>query len=320
MKALVLGCGEMGVSAITDLYFYGELKEIIIASRHIGKVNNLLPELVGKNTNVDAREINVENTQDLEALMKNVDVVVNCAGPNYKYEVLIAKAAIKAKVNLVNINDDYETTLQMLELDDAARDAGITIILGMGASPGVNNILVRAAANQLDEVERIHTAWIMSGSDPGGLALSYHLLYSLSNKALTFQDNKMIEVQSFVDGKERIKFPEPLGEMDVFHVGHPEPITLSRCFKGVQYVDDKATFNPPIINNQIVSLGKMVRESDGPVHVGPYSIDPMDFAAAYFHQKCKRMTDVPKEGALRVRVDGKKGEKKMSVFSLRQRE
>ena len=202
----------------------------------------------------------------------------------------------------------------MFDLDDEARNAGISIVLGMGASPGVNNILVRAAADQLDDIEKICTAWVMSGADPGGLALSYHLIYSLSHKALTLQNGKMVEVQSFVDGKERIKFPEPVGELDVYHIGHPEPITLSRVFKGVKYIDDKASFHPPFINDLIVNLGKLVRDYKRPVRIGKTSIDVMDFAAAYLHQKCQSLIDIPKEGALRVKVEGIKNGKKRRIF------
>ncbi len=313
MRVLVLGCGEMGTSAIDDLYHYGQLEEIVIGTRGIKKAKSLISGLNGKATKISVQEIQVEDEAGLVTLMKNSDVVVNCVGPNYKYEVPIARAAIAAKVDLVDINDDYETTLQMLELDEAAREAGITIVLGMGACPGVNNILVRAAADRLDEVERIHTAWVMSGADPGGLALSYHLLYSLSHRALTFQNGEMIEVQSFVDGRERIEFPEPVGAMDVFHIGHPEPITLSRCFNGVKYVDNKASFNPPFINDLIVSLGQVARDSGGPIRVGKSMIDPMDFAAAYFHKTCKNLKNVPQEGGLRIKVEGLKGGKKKSV-------
>lgn len=314
MKVLVLGCGEMGESAIEDLYYYGDFKELIIGTRNLTKAKSVMSNLQGESTKVSVRKIQVEDRLALEELMKRVDVVVNCVGPNYKYEVMIAKAAIQAKVDLVDINDDYETTFEMLKLDEQARDAGITVILGLGASPGVNNILVRAAADQLDDVERIHTAWIMSGADPGGLALSYHLLYSLSHRALTFQDGSLIEVQSFVDGKERVEFPEPVGEMDVYHIGHPEPITLSRCFRSVEYVDDKASFNPPAVNDMITGLGKMVRDADGPVRVGKLRIDAMDFAASYFHQRCKSLENIPKDGALRIMVEGKKGTKKRKIF------
>jgi len=314
MKVLVLGCGEMGQVAVEDLYKYGDFDEIIVGTRSIEKVKRLMSKLKGKDVKVSAREININNTDELETLMKGYDVVVNCIGPNYKYEVLVAQAAIKTKVNLVDINDEYETTFEMLDLDEKAKEAGITIILGLGASPGINNLFARAAADQLDKIEEVHTAWVMSGADPGGLALSYHLLYSLSGKALTYQKGKFIEVQSFVDGKERIEFPEPVGEIDVYHVGHPEPITLSRSFKEARIVNDKAAFYPPFVNDLILSLGKMVHEAGGPVKVGKTSIDPMDFAASYFHKKCKSLEGVSKEGALRVAVIGKKGQKTKKII------
>ncbi len=63
-------------------------------------------------------------------------------------------------------------------------------------------------------------------------------------------------------------FPEPVGPLDVFHVGHPEPITLSRCFKEAKIVNDKATFHPQFVNDLIVSLGKMVLEAEDPIKVG----------------------------------------------------
>jgi len=316
MKVLVLGCGEMGEAAVQDLYFHGNYNEIIVATRSVKKVKKVLLKLKGRKIKVSPKEIDVRNKEKLEALMKGCDVVVNCAGPNYKYELLVAQAAIKTQVNLVDINDEYQTTFKMLDLDSEAKQAGILIILGLGASPGINNIFARAAADQLDEVEEVHTAWVMSGADPGGLALSYHLLYSLSGKALTYQDGQFIEVQSFVDGKERIEFPAPVGEKDVFHVGHPEPITLARSFKEAKIIDDKATFYPPFVNDLIIDLGKMVRDAIGPIQVGSMNIDVMDFAASYFHKKCKSLEGISKEGALRVTVKGKlSGKTKKVIYS-----
>ncbi|NOR13581.1 MAG: hypothetical protein GQ545_10045 [Candidatus Aminicenantes bacterium] len=316
MKVLVLGCGEMGASAIEDLYKHGKFKDLTIATRSIKKVKKLLPKLKGRQINVSIHQIDIEDRKKLVSLMHSYDVAINCVGPNYKYEVKIAEAAIEAKVNLIDINDDYETTYKMLELDDRAKDAGIIIVMGLGASPGINNVFAKAASDQLDTVDEIHTAWVMSGADSGGLALSYHLLYSLSGKALTYQNKKMIEVESFVDGKERKEFLEPIGPMDVFHVGHPEPITLSRVFKTAKIVDDKATFHPPFINDLIRNLGKMVRDSSGPIRVKGNLIDHMDFAAAYFYKICKSLKKIPKEGALRVDVKGwRNGECKIITYT-----
>jgi saccharopine dehydrogenase-like NADP-dependent oxidoreductase len=316
MKVLVLGCGEMGTSAVEDLYAYGKFKEVIVATRSVDKVKTLLPKLKRRRVKVTPFELNIENGNRLVDLMRNCDVAINCIGPNYKYEVKVAEAAIEAKTDLIDINDDYEATYEMWKLDEQAKEAGIIIVMGLGASPGINNVFVRACADQLETVDEIHTTWVMSGTDPGGLALAYHLLYSLSGKALTYENNEMIEVESFVDGKERIEFLDPVGPLDVFHVGHPEPITLSRAFPTAKTVDDKATFNPPFINDIIRDLGKLARESEGPININGSKVDPMDFAAAYFHKKCKSLKDFPKEGALRTDVKGRRnGESKIITYT-----
>jgi saccharopine dehydrogenase (NAD+, L-lysine-forming) len=248
--------------------------------------------------------------------MEGCVVAVNCIGPNYKYEIPVAAAAIKAKVNLVDINDEFEITPLMFELHEDAVRKNILIVMGLGGCPGIDNILVRSAVNQMDEVDEIHTAWVMSGADPGGLALSYHLLYSLSSRALTVQDGKILEVKSFVDGKERLKFPEPVGEIDVFHIGHPEPLTLFREFPAAKYIDNKATFIPPEVNRQIIDLGKLIRSAKDPVRVNGYEIHTMDFAASYLNKSCKGLSKVPLDAALRVEVSGrKKSRKKKIIFS-----
>jgi len=313
MKVLVLGCGEMGTSTVKDLYYHSQFKEITVATRSVAKTKRVISTLKGKKVQVLGRKLDVKNKDQLRDLIKGFDVVVNCVGPNYKHEVSIAEAAIDVKVNLIDINDDYETTFKMFELHDRAKEAGILVVLGLGASPGINNVFVKAAVDQLDEIEEIQTAWVMSGADPGGLALSYHLLYSLSGKALTYKNGKFVEVESFIDGKERLDFPYPVGPIDVFHVGHPEPITLSRYFKKAKIVNDKATFHPQFVNDLIRNLGTLAREMDEPVKVGKTMIHPMDFAAAYFHKICKGLKGVKRDGALRASVKGTRDKKKKTV-------
>ena len=314
MRATVIGCGEMGEEAVRDLYQYGDFEEIRVATRSPDRARGALASLQGRNTKISIEKVLVEDGHALEQAMRGSAVAVNCAGPNYKNEVPVARAAIAARVSLVDINDDYEATYEMLDLDQAARDAGILIVLGLGASPGLNNVLVRAAADQLDAVEEIHTAWVMSASDPGGLALAYHLIHSLPKTAFTVEDGRMIEVRPFVDGRERLEFPAPVGALDVFHIGHPEPITLARTFPEARHVCDKATFAPAVINDWIVSLGRLQREAPGPIEIDGQSVSAEDFAASYLRQKCKSIPGVPQDGALRVEVVGRVGRARRHVF------
>jgi lysine 6-dehydrogenase len=316
MKALVLGCGQMGKETIKDLHQYAPVDEIVVGTRHPERIEEFVSSLGRSGPRIARARVDANSGVDLAALMRGTDVVVNCVGPNYRYEVIVARAAIEAGVNLVDLNDEYETTQEMFTLDEVAQKAGITILLGLGGSPGVNNILVRAAANQLDSVEEIHTAWVMSAQDPGGPALAAHLLCSLSHRALTVFNGRLTEVESFVDGREIIDFPAPVGALDVWHVGHPEPLMLLRSFPKTQSITNKATFNPPAVNDLIRQLGARVRAS-GPVSSQRGSVEAMDLASGELLKCCKDISSssgVPAEAALQVKVQGRKKGKPVRVF------
>jgi len=313
VKALVLGCGEMGQEAIRDLVAHGVFTHVVAACRHPEPAEAFVAQLPTRTTRVSTQRIDVQDHDALVGLMRESDVVCNLAGPNYRNAVPVVRAAIAARRPMVDVSDDWEATLEILDLHGEAAKAGITVVVGLGASPGVTNVLARYGADRLDRVDAVHTAWIMRGSDPGGPALAEHLLYSLPHRAFVFADGRIQAVRPFVDGRETLDFPE-LGRVEVMHIGHPEPFTLSRYIgKGIRYADDKATFLPASVNELIVSLGKVARSSE-PVHEGGVVEDAMTWAARRLHRICKSMTDVPKTGALRTEVCGERDGRRVRLI------
>jgi saccharopine dehydrogenase (NAD+, L-lysine-forming) len=302
MKALVLGCGEMAQVAIRDLLQQGVFADVVVGTRHPGRAGTFLGQVARTSVRTTAVAIDVGDHDALVKLMKSCDVVCNLAGPNFRNAVHVVQAAIAAGVSMVDVSDDFAATLEILDLHEEAKRAGITVVLGLGASPGVTNILAREGANKLDRVDEVHTSWVMRGSDAGGPALAQHLLFSLPDKAFVFENGEMKVVRPFVDGRETIVYPE-LGPVEVFHIGHPEPLTLSRYIKGVRYVDDKATFLPAEVNRLIVDLGRIARQLE-PVCVDGRMVDGVAFAASHLYEACKAMNDVPETGALRAEVVG----------------
>ena len=302
MKVLVLGCGEMAQVAIQDLVEHGVFADVVVGTRHPARAEAFLSGIARLTIRTSAVAIDVGDRAALVRLMKGFDVVCNLAGPNFRNAVNVVQAAIGAGVSMVDVSDDWAATLEILDLHKEAEKAGITVVLGLGASPGVTNILAREAANQLDRVDEVHTSWVMRGSDAGGPALAEHLLFSLPHKAFVFEDGAMREVRPFVDGRETIEYPV-LGPVEVFHIGHPEPLTLSRFIEGVRYADDKATFLPAEVNRLIVDLGRIARQA-APVRVDGREVDGFAFAAGYLYRTCKAMTEVSQTGALRAEVRG----------------
>lgn len=302
MKVLVLGCGEMAQVAIKDLVEHAVFADVVVGTRHPQRAEAFLDTVARPTVRTSAVPVDVGDHALLVALMKRFDVVCNLAGPNWRNAVKVVQAAIGAGVSMVDVSDDWAATLEILDLHAEAAKAGITVVLGLGASPGVTNILAREGANKLDRVDEVHTSWIMRGSDAGGPALAEHLLFSLPHKAFVYEDGAMKEVRPFVDGRETIEYPV-LGPVEVFHIGHPEPLTLSRFITGVRYADDKATFLPAEVNRLIVDLGALARRTE-PLRVDGRTVDGFALAAGYLYRECKAMAEVSQTGALRTEVVG----------------
>jgi saccharopine dehydrogenase-like NADP-dependent oxidoreductase len=83
-------------------------------------------------------------------LISGFDVVANGL-PRVFCENAI-KAEIKAKVDMLDLISPHEETLAF---DKDARSAGISVVGGVGITPGITNILAQLGADRLDKADRI---------------------------------------------------------------------------------------------------------------------------------------------------------------------
>src|SRR6266704_6832848 len=159
MKAVVLGgCGAMGSEATRDLATTSDFDEITIADLNIAQAQALADEL-NANTGrerVHAVPVDASDEDALVAVIRGQDVVVNTM--TYHFGLQATRAAIRAGVNYLDLGGLHNTPKQ-LALDHEAQAAGVTIVLGCGATPGVTNILARRGADDLDTVEAVHIAF-----------------------------------------------------------------------------------------------------------------------------------------------------------------
>ncbi|NNK86297.1 MAG: SDR family NAD(P)-dependent oxidoreductase, partial [Desulfobacterales bacterium] len=243
MRAIVLGgAGGMGQGVARDLIKQQQVENVILA--------DLYPDperLSAKLRDSDKTNLVKMDVNDHAAMVdtfKEIDVVINCAGPFYKTAVPVAKASVEAKKDYIDICDDYEGTeiLFNSEIDQMAKDAGITVLTGMGSDPGTNNVLVKWYADRLDSVDEIYLYWVVSIAELAGAAWD-HSLHMTLGKIPQYIDGKLVYVEG---GTEAVaeQFLEPLGTCHVRYVGHPQPLTLPRYIKGVKNVIIKGALIP----------------------------------------------------------------------------
>jgi len=286
MHIIVLGgAGAMGSAAVRDL-MQSKISKVTVADYNIKAAESLVAELLGKfeKTDVSAQFADANDHASLMKIMKSADTVASAIGPFYKFGSKVIKAAIEAGVNLVDICDDADPTLEALKLDREAEKAGVSIVIGLGMSPGLTNILAKYGSNKMGKLDEIHTAWVVGALDSGGPADVEHGFHMLTGNVPTFKDGQWIDVPAGSE-KETVEFLPPIGNAEVYHVGHPEPVTLPRFIKGVKTVTNKGGLFPPLINQLFSFLVDFGFSSTQPIKVKGVSIVPREFSAALMDQQ-----------------------------------
>ncbi|MEX3649912.1 saccharopine dehydrogenase NADP-binding domain-containing protein, partial [Mycolicibacterium porcinum] len=243
MRVLALGgAGAMGAVAVRTAAYGGGVEHIVVADRDLAAAERLARELADAAVPVSACRVDVTDGAGLRDALGEADLVLNTVGPYYRFGLTVLRAAIDTGTHYLDICDDWEPTVQMLELDAPARAAGVTAVIGMGASPGVSNLLAAAAAAPLDSVRDVYTAWpvdVTAGGEEAGrdqligpdgspTAAAVHWMQQSSGTIAGVEAGAVTQQRPL----RPVSITVPGGRRGTaYTVGHPEPVTLQRTLK-----------------------------------------------------------------------------------------
>lgn len=326
-KVTVLGgCGAVGSIATETLVSSGVFSEITVADIDIEKTRKMVKALGG--VNLSAVKVDAENPDSIKGVIAGSSVVLNCVGPFYKYGPIILKAVIESKIDYVDVCDDFDATEELLGMDEKAKKADISALIGMGSSPGIANVLVRFCADSLlDQVEAVDIYHAHGGEAVEGAAVVKHRIHSMEADVPMFLDGKFTTVKLFEESgralEEETEFRD-VGTYNVYAYPHPETITLPKYLKGVKRVTNLGLVLPPAYAELIKGMVRLGITGEEPVEVQGHKVVPLEFAVAFILSQRDRLTreaglDQPM-GCLKIVVKGyKNGDKSTYVFSMSSR-
>jgi saccharopine dehydrogenase-like NADP-dependent oxidoreductase len=257
MRIVALGgCGVVGAAAVKAALDVTKAEEIVVADQN-GEAARKMADALGDR--VTAAEVDVEDTGGLESLLADRDIVLNTVGPYYRFGLPVLKAAIRSKTHYIDINDDWEPTLDMLECHKEAKKAGITAIVGVGISPGIMNLMAVRAMRELDMVDTIMTVWSLDAiireyleavpqeaSARAGVAgaAAVHAMHQASGMIRVYRDGAFADAEPLQEVV--LEYPG-IGPVTGYTFGHPEPVTLPRGRDDLQNSYNVMYGNPTLI-------------------------------------------------------------------------
>lgn len=148
-------------------------------------------------------------------------VVLAMAGPH----AATAADLLRAGVHVVSTSGAVDDVRELLDLDDTARAAGATLVVGAAVSPGLSGLLARELVGRLAGCDELHIA--RHGTAGPACAREHHR--ALRGWAMGWQDGGWIE-RPAGSGRELCWFPEPVGARDCYRGELSDPLLLHRSF------------------------------------------------------------------------------------------
>ena len=258
MRVLVLGgAGAVCSETTRDLAEFSDFGEIVVADYNLDAAEALIEEIGDQR--LTGIHFDAEDYGGMLKLFPGFDVVVN--GLPWKYDLPVTKACVEVGVHGLDVSTEEDQWSYDLE----AKGKDILFIPGVGATPGITNVMARSGADQMDEVEeiQINFAAFRSPAPAPGLLITFLWEFHPKTESRTYyKDGEFIWVGPF-EGLKMVTFPGQIGEQEVCYIPHPETRTMPKSL-GAKAVSVQGCFPP-----HAMKLAKAMLES------GLYSEEPI---------------------------------------------
>ncbi|MGI9381512.1 MAG: saccharopine dehydrogenase family protein [Methyloligellaceae bacterium] len=231
MKVLILGgAGLMGAGTVRDLL--SELSHgvelVVAADGFVDRLEALAARF--DDPRLLTAGLDLDDPSALAVLLHEADVCINAVATFAGYQMDIFEACLAAGTPYVDYGGMGVYTVKQKAEHARWREAGATAVLGLGADPGLSNIICRAVADRLETIEAINLYWAAAAVGPESPVLvppyaASTVLSEYANPSQQFLDGALVEVPP-QSGQELLDLPPPWGRTSFMHTQHSEPLTV----------------------------------------------------------------------------------------------
>lgn len=237
----ILGAGMQGTAAAYDLATHADGR-ITLADAHLEQAQRSAQRvnaLIGREA-VESAQVDALDPAGLAAFLEDKNVLLSCVP--YWMHPRIARVAIDTRTHMCDLGGNTDITRETLALDEAAQNAGVTLIPDTGLAPGLVNSVGLYLIEHLDQAESVKLYCGVLPQNPKP-PFNYKLTFNIEGlvteydyQAVVLRDGEVVLVDTLSE-VEALDV-ETLGRMEAFTTSggtSTAPYTLRSRVRNYEY-------------------------------------------------------------------------------------
>lgn len=308
MDVLLVGAGGVGTVIARHLASSETVDSVLLADIDLNQAERVARKLGRRK--LSAAKLDAGNVRQVDRAMRGKGLVINSSLP--RFNSILMDSALRHGTKYADLALADE--IKPYRLSGAWRKKGNVAVLGVGEDPGISNVAVRYASDNLDLVDSVR---IRDGETASSRRYPFVCLFSPATfiketmeEPAIFRDGKLRKIPRLSD-REMYDFPEGIGILPTYSVNHEEVYSLPRNIgKGVSYVDFKLALTDETLKylDVLNNLGLM---SEKRVKVGRAEISPRDLTLRLIPRPAQLGPGIKGKAILLVEVEGSRSGRRM---------
>lgn len=222
MRIFVLGAGATGSLLAQLLERQGHT--VWCGDRDPGRGRRFL----GKKSTIPITEVNARNLRGIVKAAKGCQLIVNAAASVFNEIVL--RAALRLRAHYMDLSSHlrrHPFKAEQFRYAKKFEEKNRAALINAGAAPGLTNLLVKRAADLLDEIETVHIRlYECSESDDPISQWSPEVSFDEAVSHPRVYRNGRFRLGKRFSEVEKFRFPDPVGTVRVVLAAQDEVATL----------------------------------------------------------------------------------------------
>jgi len=298
MKMIVLGCGLVGGPMAIDL-----AKEETFEITIVDKNQEVLNSLAAQHNNIKTVQRDLGDPQEVSALVADYDLVINAVPGFMGFQTL--QAIIEAGRDVVDIAFYSENPF---DLDDLAKEKGVTAIVDCGVAPGMSNLLIGHVHEYLDRTDSI-LIYVGGLPETRRWPFDYRAVFSPIDviaeytRPARYVENGNLVIRPALSDPELIDFPG-IGTLEAFNTDGLR--TLADTIDAPNMKEKTLRYHGHIEKMAVLRAAGFFDEN--PIEIDGHSIRPVDFTAKLLFPQWQMEEGEVDITVLQIIVEGEKND------------